>query len=461
LEAAENVKLVSLACEKAEEMGASEAEAYVQNTRTIQISFTEEIQNVKTAESIGLGLRVALGKRVAMHSTSILDKNEIIGAVKRVVKIAKVAPEDPHWTRFNRRFGKSMANGYFDEATATIDCDEIVEKLQSAMSTLIKRDERVRPTEGLLSLSTSKVSVTNSYGQTLEDQETFASAEMRVNAREAGRESTWIEHHQDRSWGKIDLDSMAMHAVDKAVGFLAAKSIPTREMPVILRNKVAAGVWGWMLFSPISADVVQKGGSPLADRCGEQIASDDVTIIDDGTMMGGIRTRSFDDEGHPTQRTPVVEDGVLKQFLYDNYTALKDGVDSTGNATRLAYSLRARVASSPRPTPTNLTLKAGTAHVDEIIQDTKMGLYVEQVIGEYLSNPVTGTLNVTVTHGHVVEDGELKAPVKEVVLAGNFPDLLKNGFAVIANDMEKYTTLSGSGFYSPTIKFKKLMVAGQ
>ncbi|MCW4052676.1 MAG: TldD/PmbA family protein [Candidatus Bathyarchaeota archaeon] len=455
------MRLASLACEKAEEVGATEAEAYVQNTRTIRITFTEEIHDVKTAESTGLGLRVALGKRVAMYSTSILDENEIVAVAKRVVKIAKVAPEDPRWMHFNRRFGKSMAKGYFDKATATIEYDKIMERVKSATSILIERDERVRPTEGLLSLSTSKVSVINSYGQTLEDQETFASAEMRVSAKEAGLESTWSEHHQARSWGEIALDSMATNAVDRAVGFLAAKSIPTREMPVILRNKIAAGVWGWMLFSPINADVVQKGGSPLEGRRGEQIASDDITIIDDGTLMGGIRTRSFDDEGYPTQRTPIVEDGVLKHFLYDNYTALKDGVDSTGNAMRLAYSLRARVASSPRPRPTNLTLKEGSADMDETIQDTKLGLYVEQVIGEYLSNPVTGNLNVTVTHGHVVEDGELKGPVKGVILAGSFPDLLKDGFEVIADDTEKYTTLSGSGFYSPTIKLRQLTVVGK
>jgi len=455
------MRLASLACEKAEELGATEAEAYVQNTHTIRISFTNEIQDIKTAESTCLGLRVALGKKIAMYSTSILDESEIIGVAKKVVKIAKVAPEDPYWIHMNRRYGKSLAKGYFDRATATIEYDEIMERLGSAISVLNERDERVKLTQGLLSLITSKVSVVNSYGQILEDKETFALAEMRVNAKEAGLESTWNEHHQARSWDEIDLDSMAMNAVDKSVGFLSAKSIPTREMPVVLRNKIAAGIWGWMLFSPINADVVQKGGSPLGDKLGEQIASEDINIIDDGTMTGGIRTRSFDDEGYPTQYTPVVEDGVLKNFLYDNYTALKDGVDSTGNATRLAYSLRARVSSSPRPSPTNLILENGSVGVDEILQDTKRGLYVEQVIGEYLSNPVSGNLNVTVTHGYVIEDGELKEPVKGVVLAGNFHELLKDGFEVIGDDTEKYTTLSGSGFYSPTVKLRKLTVAGK
>ena len=455
------MRLASLACEKAVGLGATEAEAYVQSTRTIRISFTEEIQDVKTVESTGLGLRVALGKRTAMYSTSILDETEIIGVAKKVVKIAKVAPEDPHWVHMNRRYGRSLAKGYFDRATATIEYEEIMEGLGSAISVLNERDERVKPTQGLLSLITSKVSVINSYGQAIEDKETFASASMIVKAKETGIESTWNEHHQARSWGEIDLDLMAMRAADKAIGFLGAKPIPSSEMPVILRNKIAAGIWGWMLFSPINADIVQKGGSPLTDKLGEQIASEDINIIDDGTMTGGIRTRSFDDEGHSTQSTPVIKDGVLKNFLYDNYTALKDSVDSTGNATRLGYSLRARASSSPTPGPTNLILKNGSVGVDEIIHDTKSGLYVEQVIGEYLSNPISGNLNATVTHGYVLEDGELKHPVKGVVLTGNFYDLLKDGFEVIADDTRNYTTLSGSGFYSPTVKLRKLTVAGK
>lgn len=451
----------TLACEEAVRLGATEAEAYVQNTRIIRISFAKKVQDIKTSESTGLGLRVALGKRTAMYSTSIFEEAEIIGAAEKAVKIAKVTPEDPYWEHMNMKFGRSSAKGHFDRATATIEYDEIVESLGSAISILNEQDERVKPTEGLLSLITSKVSVINNCGQTVEEKETLASVEMRVRAKEAGRESTWAENHQARSWYEIDLDSIAMRAVSKSVGFLGARSIRSSKLPAILRNKVAAGIWGWMLFSPITADMVQKGGSPLADRLGEQIAAEDINIIDDGTMKTGIRTRPFDDEGHPTQKTPVIENGLLKSFLYDNYTALRDGVSSTGNATRLAYSPRARVSRPPTPRPTNLILEGGSIGDDEIIQDTKRGLYVEQVIGEYLSNPFSGNLNATVTHGHVIENGEPKDPVKGVVLAGNFHDLLKDGFEAIADDTANYTTLSGSGFYSPTIKLRSLTVAGE
>ncbi len=444
------MEMARLAVKKTEKLGASEAEAYVQRARTIRIGFAEQVQDVKTVESSGLGLRVCLGRRMAMYSTSILNEDEVELAVERAIKIAEVAPEDPDWNHLNRRYGSSSAKGYFDKAIEAIDHDEIMERLEPAIMIMNERDKRVKPTRGMLTLVSSTVSMANSYGEAVEDRGTFGAVWMRVKAEEAGLESTGGEHLEARSWEEIDLESMAVSAVDKAVGYLKARPIAGGEMPVIVRNQVAASILGVMLSSPINADVVQKGGSPLADKVGEQIAADTITIIDDGTIERGFGTRPFDDEGHLTQKTPIIDKGVLRGFLYDNYTALKDDIDSTGNALRHGYF------APPTPYPTNLILEKGTAGHDDIIRDTKRGLFVDNVIGEWLSNPVSGNLNATVTHGYIVENGELGEPVKGVVLAGNFYELLKEGFEVVGGD-----TRNTSDNYSPTVKFRKLTVAGE
>jgi PmbA protein len=442
--------IANLAVKTASRLGATEAEAFVQRNRNIQIGFAKDVQDINSVESMGMGLRVAIGKRTAMYSTSILAEDEVGRAVDKVLNIARVAPEDPDWRHMNRRYSSSSVEGHFDKRIEAIEYKEIMENLGSAIAILNERDERVKPTRGMLTLVSSMVSVANSQGEAIDGKGTVAAAWIRVKAEEAGLESTGGEHREARSWGEIDLDSMAANAVDKAVGFLNAKPIRGGVMPVIIRNQVAASILGVMLSSPINADNVQKGGSPLADKLGKRIAAEDINIFDDGTMAGGFGTSPFDDEGHPTQRTPVIEWGFLKNFLYDSYTALKDDVSSTGNARRSGYS------SPPTPAPTNLILERGTTSADEIVQDTGNGLYVEQVIGEWLSNPVSGNLNATVTHGYVVENGELMQPVKGVVLAGNFYEVLKDGFEVVGED-----TRNSGRYYSPTVKISNLTVAGE
>ncbi|MDH5780547.1 MAG: TldD/PmbA family protein, partial [Candidatus Bathyarchaeota archaeon] len=172
--------------------------------------------------------------------------------------------------------------------------------------------------------------------------------------------------------------------------------------------------------------------------------------VDDGILRGGWHTKPFDDEGHPTQRTPVINDGILKNYIYDTYTALKDNVQSTGNAQRSYYWM------NPQPSPNNLILKTGETSPEEIIRGTKRGIYIEDTIGEWLSNPISGNLNATITHGYLVENGELAEPIKGVVVSGNFYEILKEGIEIIGNDLR-----NSAQNYSPTVKLAELTIAGK
>jgi len=444
------MELGELAVKKALSMGVTEAEAYIQRTKTIRVDFSEEIENFETVESMGMSLTVALGKKTAMYSTSILDESKIDEAASRVVKIAKVAPEDPYWKHLNKKFGKAPAEGYYDDTLENLDYSEIVETLRSAVDRMKSYDRRVRPTRGFLTTSISNVSVANSYGETCERKETTVDVWMRTKAEEAGRKSTGTEHQHARFWKGISFEDLAVRAAEKAVKFLRAEPIPGAKMPVIIRNQIFASILGVILSGPINADWVQKGRSPLSNKLRTQIASENINVIDDGIMYGGWRTKPFDDEGHKTQRTPVIEEGILKNYLYDTYTALKDNVESTGNAQRPYYWI------TTQPSPSNLIMKPGKASPQEIIRETNKGIYIEETIGEWLSNPVSGNLNATVTHGYLVENGELTKPIKGVVISGNFYEILKNGIEIIGNDLRNIMQN-----YSPTVRITQLTIAGK
>ena len=444
------MELGEVAVKKALNMGATEAEAYLQKAKITRVEFAEEIESLKTVESTGIGLRVALGKKVAVYSTSILNENEINEAATKAVKIARVAPEDQNWKHINKKFGKASAEGYYDKTLETLDYHEIVETLDSAVNAMKGYDKRVKPTRGILEISISNISIANSYNEGSERSETGVTVWMRTKAEEAGMKSTGNEHQEARFWKEINFENLAVKAAERAIKFLKAKPISSGKMPIIIRNQIFANILGVILSGPINADWVQKGRSPLSNKLGTQIASENINIVDDGIRRRGWRTKPFDDEGHPTQRTPIIEKGIIKNYLYDTYTALKENVGSTGNAQRLRYWM------NPQPSPSNLILKPGKASPEEIIRETKRGIYVEETIGEWLSNPISGNLNATVTHGYLVKNNELTEPVKGVVISGNFYELLKDGIEIIGNDQR-----NSSQNYSPTVKLTQLTIAGK
>lgn len=444
------MELGEVAVKKALSMGATEAEAYLQKAKITRVEFAEEIESLKTVESMGIGLRVALGKKVAIYSTSMLNENEINEAVAKAVKIARVAPEDHYWKHMNKKFGKGSAEGYYDNRLETLDYDEIVETLASAVDAMKGYDKRVKPTRGILAISISNISIANSYNENSERSETGVTVWMRTKAEEAGMKSTGNEHQEARFWKEINFENLAVKAAERAIKFLKAKPISSGKMSTIIRNQIFANILGVILSGPINADWVQKGRSPLSNKLGVQIASENINIVDDGIMRRGWRTKPFDDEGHPTQRTPIIEKGIIKNYLYNTYTALKENVESTGNAQRLRYWM------NPQPSPSNLILKPGKASTEEMIHETKRGIYVEETIGEWLSNPISGNLNATVTHGYLVKDSELTEPVKGVVISGNFYELLKDGIEIIGNDLR-----NSMQNYSPTVKLAQMTIAGE
>lgn len=450
------MELADLAVKKALNAGATEAEAYVQRTNTIFATFADKIENLKTVESTGIGLRVAIGKKTAIYSTSVLDEKEISEVSMRAVKIAKVTSEDSHWNHFNKKFAKTSVEGCYDKRLENPDYKEIAETLMSAVGCMKDYDKRVRPTRSFLAIALENVSVANNYKESSERRETEIGVFLACKVQEAGMNSTGAEQQQARTWKEIKFEDLATKAAEKAVKYLKAKPIMSGKMSVIIRNQIFANVLAIFLSGPINADWVQKGRSPLSGKLGKQVASENIDLVDDGTARGGLRTRPFDDEGHPTQRTPIIEKGVLKSYLHDTYTASQDNVESTGNASRLfGYWTR------PEPSPSNLILQSGKTKLEEIIRETKKGLYVDQTIGEWLSNPVSGNLNATVTHGFLIENGKETQPVNGVIIAGNFHELLMSGVEIIGNDVRNSMGTIGMGIYSPTVKLAQLTIAGK
>jgi PmbA protein len=177
------------------------------------------------------------------------------------------------------------------------------------------------------------------------------------------------------------------------------------------------------LMEGVDGKNVFTGVSPLCGRVGEKLFDDKVTLVDDGTLDGRLASAPYDDEGVPHHRNALFDHGVLRGFLYDLKTAAQSGVESTGNGSRSLFQL-------PRPAPTNLILAGGETPVAQMIAGIDDGLLVEDVLGLGQGNIISGAFSNPVALAFRIQHGEIVGRVKDVSIAGNVYDLLKDVAAV-------------------------------
>jgi PmbA protein len=221
--------------------------------------------------------------------------------------------------------------------------------------------------------------------------------------------------------------------------------VKTAKGPIVFDPMVANSILEH-IFEGVNGDSVYRGASFLAGKLGEKIAGPNVTIIDDGTMVGGFGTSPFDGEGVPTRRTVVVENGVLKSYILNTYTAKKLGLKTTGNASR-------GLAGTPGIGPGNYFLQPGTKTREQIIAEIPEGLYVTEFLG-HGANLVTGDYSRGAS-GLWISGGQLAYPVEEITVAGNLKEMFFN-ISEIASDLEFRGSVA-----SPTIRIDGLMVGGE
>ena len=249
---------------------------------------------------------------------------------------------------------------------------------------------------------------------------------------------------------ELDWEAAAEEAAARAARLLGSRKPGTEKLPVVLDPWAAASFLG-VLAASLSAEEVQKGRSLLADLVGDQVASELVTIVDDGRLDDGPSTAPFDDEGVPTSRTPLIERGVLRGFLHNTETARRDTSGSTGNASRPSYR------GVPGVAPTNLVVEGGSENADAILKRAGRAIYIQDVSGVHSgANPVSGEFSVGAT-GLRVEGGSLGEPLREITIASTLPEVLRRVEAV-GSDVRFFPGAGAIG--TPTILVGEMTVAG-
>ena len=294
--------------------------------------------------------------------------------------------------------------------------------------------------------------VVNSHGLEVHDKGTGIECSIETIARE-GDEVTPVcfELNMERVY-KIAPEWVGKEAARQAISSLKAKKIESRPFPVIFTQTALGALLYYTLINAVKADYVQRERSVLKDRIGEEVASNLVTIHDAGLFDGGLQTWKFDDEGVPSQKTTIIEKGVLKNFLFDNYTANKIGIESTGNASRGGL---APYTSTPVLAATNFTLKQGNKSGENLINEIDNGLIVYGVQGAHSSNPESGEFSVVANPAWKIEKGGVAYAVKGAMLAGTIFDVLRS-VSALGNNTRKIGQL-----VAPWIRVENVKVIGK
>ena len=230
---------------------------------------------------------------------------------------------------------------------------------------------------------------------------------------------------------------------------MKTKPIKTETTKLVLTPFALQGLLYYTLINAVKADNVQRNQSPFKGMIGEKVASEHITIYDDGLFPDGLRTWAFDGEGVPQQKTPLIEKGVLRGFLYDNYAAKKEGLESTGNASRAGY------LSTPSIEATNFRITPGNKTPDELIREVDDGLLIYYLQGAHSSNPVSGEFSVVATPAWKIKNGEIAHATRGVMLAGNIFEAFKN-VSIVANNERKMGQL-----IAPWVLFENVRVIGK
>jgi len=306
--------------------------------------------------------------------------------------------------------------------------EDLVKVASVMLEAAEKTDKRIFPIEGGAGASYLSKAIANSNGIANVEHGTIIECSLAAIGRE-GNDVTPVcfEFNAEREYN-IDPEWVGKEAARLAVSALKPKKVETKSCNVILTQFALQELLYYTLINAVKADYVQRNQSAFKGKIGERVASEIVTVYDDGLCSGGLRTWRFDDEGVPQQKTLIIENGILQGFLYDNYTARKEQRESTGNAARAGY------LSTPDVEATNFHLVSGNKSPEEIVNEVDEGLLVYYLQGAHSSNPASGEFSVVATPAWKIRNGEITHATKGVMLAGNIFQVLKNISAMADNE---------------------------
>jgi PmbA protein len=440
-----------LAVDAALAEGGDEADAWCQDSveRSVRV-FEGAVESLTEAGAKGAGVRVFRDGRTGYAFGSDLSEKGLRGLARAAAASAAVTEPDEH-AGIPRKPGAAPISGLRDAGFADWTMDRRVELALSVERAARERDPLVTNVEDTVySDAEARAALANSNGFCDSYEETQCYAFAYAFAGDGPDRMTGMGFGVGRGPDDLDPEQIGREAADRALALHGARQPESRRCPVVLDPFVAAS-FASIIGGTLSADAVQRGRSLFAGREGEQIAASAFRLVDDGLHPEGLATAPFDGEGVARQTTPLIEEGVLRTYLFDTYTANKGARESTGNGDRASYRTPPSVSAS------NLLVAPGDASSAELLEAAGDGLYVMGVAGLHSGvNPVSGSFSVGAT-GRLIRGGELAEPAREMTIASDLVAMLQG---VERAAQEARWVPFGGSVQAPALLVREMTVAG-
>ncbi|MBW2182893.1 MAG: TldD/PmbA family protein [Deltaproteobacteria bacterium] len=400
--------------------GGDFAEVFYEHVQPISIVCEDgKIEKIISGIDVGIGLRVIYSNKTAYAYTNQLTNEgllEVADAVSTACQ-GKVFEKDISLVKKSAEIAHAIKR-----LPQEVSIDEKVSLVKRANDVARSWDKRIKQVKVVYADSVRSIAVANNAGDLTEDYRTATMFLVQIVATE----NDVIQTGYEPVGGVIGFElfddnppeKVAEIAGARAVRMLQARKAPGGTMPVVLSSEAGGTMIHEAIGHGLESDLTQMGLSVYSGRIGEEIASPLVDVVDDATLANKRGSYVFDDEGVNAQRTLLVEKGVLKGYLYDRLSAMKDHTQSTGNGRRESYRSR------PIPRMSNTFILPGNMSPEEIVHSTAKGIFVKKMGGGQV-NTVNGDFVFEVSEGYLIENGKVGEAVRGATLTGNGPQLLK------------------------------------
>jgi len=413
--------------------GADFAEVFAEERRSRALGLDDRrVEQVSSGRDRGVGIRVIVGNTTGFAHTADLTEAGLLAAAEAAAGVAQRSGD-----------GASRSVGLTPAPAHRVGAVRIApESIDTAakVALLERLDEVARSASGAVvqvsagwSEGRRRILVANTDGLLADDEQVRTLLRISVVAQgDAGLQTGYDSLGHTVGFELVedhDLDALARGAAERALVKLRARPAPSGSMPVVIKRGSGGVLFHEACGHGLEADLVAKGASVYAGKVGQVVASPLVTLVDDGTMAGEWGAIGIDDEGHPSQRNVLIENGVLTDYMWDRVRAVKEGRRPSGNGRRQSYQ------HLPMVRMTNTYVLNGASDPDDIVRATEHGVFVAKLGGGSV-NTATGDFVFGMTEAYLIENGRITEPLRDGNLIGNGPkvladiDLLGDDFAM-------------------------------